>query len=482
MPRDLKTIILKALEKSRDHRYQSAFGLAQDIRRYRRGEQIVARSPSVVYQLTVLARRNKPLLGAAIGVVLALVIGAIVSTTQYFRAEAAREQAQLEKDAAISALDYMREMLYSVSPTCVGDVIKVGDVLDAYGSRIGTTLKDNPEIEAAVRTTIGRSYVGLDLFEQGAKAEHYRMAAREHLRAALEIRRQTEGEDAPATLKTMDLLADTLEDQKRLAEAEILRRDALSMRDRSLGSDHPETLAAKLALANHLRWRDDLAQASRLAEQVYRDRARVLGDTDPATLEAREDLAGILYSAGDHAVAEQHQRAVLEQRLRAEGDDDEATFESRGRLANMLLARGELVECKTLYESIEVPTEFEVTRWFQGDSIPDLEKPTLLVFWEIWCPYSLRALPRLEQRVRDLPAKGLQAIGFTRSMGVEDRVPVFLEEKGITFPNAQISQDQWHTVYGYGVPSGALLRDRRVVWAGHPAEIDDRALALMVQE
>jgi thiol-disulfide isomerase/thioredoxin len=482
MPRDLKTILLKALEKSRDRRYQSAYGLAQDIRRYRRGESIVARSPSVLYQLTVLARRNKALIGAAVGVFIALAVGAAVSTTQYFRAKAAGERAQSEKEAAIAALDYVREMLFSVDPTKVGNVVKVGDVLDAYGKTIASTLPDNPEIEAAVRTTIGRTYVGLDLFEKGAKAEDYKMAAREHLRAALDIRRETLGEDAPATLETMDLLADTLEGQERWAEAEILRRDAFAFRERSLGPDDPATIAAKLALANHLGWRDEVAEATQLAEEVYRHRVKTLGETDPATLEAREDLAGILHSAGEQNVAEQHQRAVFEQRLRAKGDDDDATFRSRGYLADMLLTRGELEESKTLYESTAVPAEFEITRWFQGETTPDLDKPTLLVFWEVWCPYSQKELPKLEQRVKNLRPEGLQVIGFTRTKGVEDRVPVFLEQKEITFPNAQIPDDEWHALYGRGVPSGALLHDGRVAWVGHPGDLDDRALALMVRK
>jgi hypothetical protein len=83
--------------------------------------------------------------------------------------------------------------------------------------------------------------------------------------------------------------------------------------------------------------------------------------------------------------------------------------------------------------------------------------------------------------VNDLRPQGLQVIGFTRTEGVEERVPAFLESKGITFPNAQISNDEWHAVYGRGVPSGALLRDGRVVWVGHPGDLDDRALALMVR-
>jgi non-specific serine/threonine protein kinase/serine/threonine-protein kinase len=56
---DVENIAHKALEKDRDRRYQSASEFAQDIRRYLAGEAIIARPPSIVYQLRVFARRNK---------------------------------------------------------------------------------------------------------------------------------------------------------------------------------------------------------------------------------------------------------------------------------------------------------------------------------------------------------------------------------------------------------------------------------------
>ena len=63
----METIALKALEKERERRYQSAVELAQDIRRYLAGEAIVGRPPSIVYQLRIFARRHKALFAALIG-------------------------------------------------------------------------------------------------------------------------------------------------------------------------------------------------------------------------------------------------------------------------------------------------------------------------------------------------------------------------------------------------------------------------------
>ena len=81
---DTETIVLKALEKDRERRYQSAAELVRDIRRYLAGEAIAARPPSIVYQLRVLARRNRVAFAAVAVVFVVLIAASIVSTSLYF--------------------------------------------------------------------------------------------------------------------------------------------------------------------------------------------------------------------------------------------------------------------------------------------------------------------------------------------------------------------------------------------------------------
>ena len=69
---DLETIILKALESEPDRRYPSAVELAEDIRRYRRGEPILARPPSSFYIFRKRIRKHRGVVMAA-GVCIALV-------------------------------------------------------------------------------------------------------------------------------------------------------------------------------------------------------------------------------------------------------------------------------------------------------------------------------------------------------------------------------------------------------------------------
>ena len=95
---DVETIVLKALEKERERRYQSAAELASDIRRFLKNEPILARRTTALYQLRLYARRHRvafrAIVAAAIGLCLATVISvwsAIEATAQRRVAEAARD-------------------------------------------------------------------------------------------------------------------------------------------------------------------------------------------------------------------------------------------------------------------------------------------------------------------------------------------------------------------------------------------------------
>lgn len=118
---DLDWIVLKALEKDRTRRYESANQLADDIRKHLEDKPVDARPPSKSYLISRLFRRNKLAFTAAGVILLSLIIGLIVSTRFYLRSEkhrllaeartqeahAARvEQERLKSDATDAASKY----------------------------------------------------------------------------------------------------------------------------------------------------------------------------------------------------------------------------------------------------------------------------------------------------------------------------------------------------------------------------------------
>ncbi len=100
---DVETIVLKALAKNRDDRYQTAEAFAADVRRFLHHEPIAARPPSVLYQLRKFAQRNKPLVAGLTAALAALLIGLVVSTWMYFVAEDARQKTDLARQDAVDA-------------------------------------------------------------------------------------------------------------------------------------------------------------------------------------------------------------------------------------------------------------------------------------------------------------------------------------------------------------------------------------------
>jgi eukaryotic-like serine/threonine-protein kinase len=104
---ELDWIVMKALEKDRTRRYETAAAFAADIQRYLHDEPVLACPPSAWYRFGKMARRNKGTLVAAALVSLALVIGSVISLWQAIRATEAlssKEEALNSKQAALVAL------------------------------------------------------------------------------------------------------------------------------------------------------------------------------------------------------------------------------------------------------------------------------------------------------------------------------------------------------------------------------------------
>ncbi|HVU15916.1 MAG TPA: protein kinase [Candidatus Didemnitutus sp.] len=90
---DLDWVVMKALEKDRVRRYETANGLALDIQRHLHNEPVMARPPSRIYRFRKLVRRNRSVFVAVGAVALALVFGLGTSTWLFLRERTARQRA-----------------------------------------------------------------------------------------------------------------------------------------------------------------------------------------------------------------------------------------------------------------------------------------------------------------------------------------------------------------------------------------------------
>ncbi|MBM3883214.1 MAG: hypothetical protein FJ387_26460 [Verrucomicrobia bacterium] len=104
---ELDWVVMKALEKDRTRRYETANALATDVQRYLDNEPVLACPPSAMYRFRKLVRRNRLAVAAASAIAAALVLGLSLTTWQfveksqaYQRArEAEQEQSHLREEA-----------------------------------------------------------------------------------------------------------------------------------------------------------------------------------------------------------------------------------------------------------------------------------------------------------------------------------------------------------------------------------------------
>ena len=84
---------MKALEKDRSRRYESASALATDIQRYLSDEPVLACPPTTMYRFHKFARKHKPALATAVAIAACLILGTTASAWQAVRATTAEAQA-----------------------------------------------------------------------------------------------------------------------------------------------------------------------------------------------------------------------------------------------------------------------------------------------------------------------------------------------------------------------------------------------------
>ena len=148
---DLDWIVMKALEKDRSRRYETANALASDVTHFLSAEPIEARPPSSMYRFRKFARRNGLLLTSIVTIAVTLVAAVVVSTTSLFVANAGWTTAASERDAAIAAKVETRQANLRLMKSnafhalAKGDLDHLASLLDEMASEFGASCTDSFE-------------------------------------------------------------------------------------------------------------------------------------------------------------------------------------------------------------------------------------------------------------------------------------------------------------------------------------------------
>lgn len=342
---DLDWIVMKAIEKDRARRYETANALAMDCERYLAHEPVLARPPSSGYLLQRFVRRNRAAVAAISIALLAVIGGGIAATVGYLRAVEAERTAHQEAESATQISDFLVGLFEVSDPSeARGNSVTAREVLDAAVEDIDTNLAEQPEVQASLKQTMANVYMKLGLFEDAtALAE-----------SALELRRVNGG--SPAELAgSLDVLGELRRELGESDAALALHSEAVTVWEQSGEPPGWEWIATlqRVGYAHYTASRLDDAQQAFLAA---RDMALSIQPPDPSVLAEINGNIGVIYSMlKNDELAIQYKREAAEAFEQLHGRVDPLTATAKQNLAWSLKRIGQFSAASSVYgESLDI--------------------------------------------------------------------------------------------------------------------------------
>jgi len=367
---DLDWIVMKALEKDRARRYESASAFAADVGRYLSDEPVEATPPSAAYSARKFIRRHRVAFVFGSALLAALTLGLLGTTGFALRAQRLGTIATAEAAAACVELDRATEikallagMLSSISPeVAMGrDTTVIRSLLDSAGARINEGEIRDELVRAEIATIVAQVYVTLG--DAGA--------ATRFAEQAFAVRLDRLGPDHADTTATRTVLADIAAGLGELAQAEALFAENVERLTRTLGPADRLTLHTRLAL---LDTRGKMGPNPALSDDLAAliEAARVaLGEHNPITLAASHALANEFSKAGRPEEAIRILPPVLDAMRRTRGDDHPETILAVNSLGTTLVMAGRMTDAEPL-----IRESLERSRRVFGDKHPGI--PTIM--------------------------------------------------------------------------------------------------------
>ena len=246
---DLEKIVATALRKEPDRRYPSVAALAEDLRRFRLGQPVLARGTSVGYRTGKFLRRNAREVGAGV-LVLALFLATVAFYTWELGQE--RDRAQTEARQAVATADFLAGLFERANPDVhPGPPATARDLLDRGSEGIRRELGDDPLTRARMLHVMGQAYQAMGLPQPAIPL----------VEEAVELRRRS-GDPGPLW-SSLDLAGVLYWNLGHLDEAQQAHGEALELArgDRSPGTRREGTSLNNLGKVAETLGRFDEANA-----------------------------------------------------------------------------------------------------------------------------------------------------------------------------------------------------------------------------
>jgi non-specific serine/threonine protein kinase/serine/threonine-protein kinase len=380
---DLRWIVLKALEKDRGRRYETANGMALDLRRYLDNELVTARPPSAWYRMGKFVRRNRAGATAAAVTVVALLMGAVTATVGMIRARAAEREARMEAATRAEVSEFLTGLFEVSNPLeGRGSTVTARELLDSAAVRIESGLAAQPEVQASLMLTMGQAYTGLGLYSEAVSLLRGGLALRESnlppadpavadarfllasalsargdydeadglFRAAGEVQEAALGPRSPELATTLTSLGNLLYEQGRFEEAESLLQRSLSIREEAFGPDGLVVARSLGSLASLYSRTGRYEDADRVFARVLAIRESALGPDHPDVALALSNLGAVRWQMGRLEDVGPLFRRSLEIRRRTLGPDHPDVGDILNNLGVLAWTQGDYRAAGDLYQ------------------------------------------------------------------------------------------------------------------------------------
>jgi eukaryotic-like serine/threonine-protein kinase len=460
---DLEEIIQMAMHRDRENRYQSAFGLAQDIRRFIKGDAVVATRPGLGYQIKIFARKNKAVIGFIGAAFVLLLTGVILTSSLLVKVEKERERAVIESEKAKKAHVFLNNIFESAIPIGYGKPVPISRLLDKSTKLLEDAFPDDPEIESDIRRSLGLGYIKLSKFDE----------SREHLEYAYSLRKENLGELNPKIKQSLEdlnkLYAFTGDFENYLENCkEICRIDSLS-----IGIKDQDIYLSQLFVVYGLERNGHISDALKLTTEIQESYLREHPDELKILCEINSELSWLLLQSGRLDEAEKIAREnyeIASSRI----EDSWYAESSKSYLAAALISRGKLDEAANLYGNFPSYPEFDKEFDLIGDFNPDTSDIHLVIFWEEWCPYCDRVMSKIEKLYRQYNNYGINMVGVTNMWRPSTRADSekFLKDHDISFPVIKEGGKAFDHFNLEGVPSIKLIYKGKVIWDNPSSSVE----------
>ncbi len=330
---DLDTIVLKALRKEPSRRYTSAQRLADDLDRHLRGLPVHARPDTLPYRTRKFLRRHRWAVATAAGI-------SLITLFYTWRLTAERDRAQLEAVKAEQVAHAMMEMFEVSDPDqSRGATVTARELLESGAKEVRESLSDQPQVQAAMLTTIGRIFRKLQLPAQ----------ARPLLEESLWLQRQESGDEVNLA-QTLNTLGHLLYEQGEFGQALKLVLEALQLRRDHLGEEHNDTLDSfnnRNAILDGL---GEYARAERGHRHLLRLRRKVLGPNHEDVATSLGNLASTLEAQERLVEAESYYHQALKIKRAHFGELHLETALTLGNLGNLQQQTGEIAAAQESFQ------------------------------------------------------------------------------------------------------------------------------------